>query len=128
MRKYNERREALEERSRCQIAHVPGKPPSSCAEPAKEMVDRLVLCKRHALEVKLEGQICCWEELLVHIDFWSREARRRERPGVVGLLQDQCAQAISARHRVFEELDVLRRSETPGGRSSRDERSCIEEN
>ena len=103
-----------QEHQRCQIDHVPGKPTlCSCPEPAKEMVDGLVLCERHALEVKLEGQISCWEEILFHIDIWSREARRRQRPGIVGLLEDQCARARAARCRAFEDLDVLRRSVTP---------------
>jgi hypothetical protein len=62
---------------------------ASCVEAAKEKVDGVVLCERHALEVKLEGQIECWGEMLFHIDLWSREARRRERPDVVELLQDQ---------------------------------------
>ena len=107
-------RDAQEERSRCQIGRVPGKPPSSCAEPTKEMVDGLLLCEGHALEAKLEGQIECWGEMLFHIDLWSREASRRERPGVVGLLEDQRARTTSARRRAYEDLDTLRRSETPG--------------
>src|SRR5919112_154078 len=41
MRENKERHQA-QERDRCQIGHVPGKPPSSsCAEPAKEM-DRVL--------------------------------------------------------------------------------------
>jgi hypothetical protein len=103
------------ERSRCQIGHVPGKPPSSCARPAKEKVDGLLLCERHAFETKLEGQIECWAEMLFHIDLWSREARRQKRPDVVGLLEDQRVRAISAWHRACEDLDVLRRNETPSG-------------
>ena len=106
-------RYAHEERSRCQIAHVPGKPSSSCAEPPKEMVDGLLLCEGHALEVKLEGQIYCWDEMLFHIELWSKEARRRQRPDVVGSLEVQRAEATSARHRAHEDLDALRRSETP---------------
>jgi hypothetical protein len=102
--------------SRCQIAHLPGKPPSSsCAKPANEEVDGLALCEKHALEAKLEGQIECWDEILFHIDLWSREARRRQRPDVVGLLEDQRTQAISSSHRAYEDLDVLRRSETSLG-------------
>jgi hypothetical protein len=102
--------------SRCQIAHSPGKSPSSsCAEAAKEKVDGLPLCERHALEAKLEGQIECWGEMLFHIDLWSREARRRQRQDVVGLLEDQRTQAIFASHRACEDLDVLRRSETSLG-------------
>jgi hypothetical protein len=103
--------------SRCQIAHSPGNSPSSsCAEAAKEKVDGLLLCERHALEAKLEGQIECWEEMLFHIDLWSREASRRQRQDVVGLLEDQRTQAIFASHRACEDLDVLRRrSETSLG-------------
>jgi hypothetical protein len=115
MRVNKEAGREAQERSRCQIGHVPGKAPSSCAESPKEMVDGLVLCERHALETKLEGQIECWGEMLFHIDLWSREARRRQRPDVVGLLEDQRTQAISASHRACEDLDVLRRSETPLG-------------
>jgi len=114
MSENEERRDAHEEQSCCQIAHVPGKPSSSsCAEPPKEDVDDLLLCERHALEVKLEGQIECWDEMLFHIDLWAREARRRDRQEVVGLLEDERAEAISARRRAYEDLDVLRRSETP---------------
>jgi hypothetical protein len=51
--------------------------------------------------------------MLFHIDLWSREARRREREDVVGLFEVQREQATSARHRAYEDLDVLRRSETP---------------
>jgi hypothetical protein len=99
--------------SRCRIGYLPGKSPSSsCAQPANEEVDGLPLCERHALETKLEGQIECWEEMLLHIDLWTREARRRQRPDVVGLLEDQRTQAIFASHRACEDLDVLRRSET----------------
>ena len=110
-------REAHEERQRCQIAHVRGKAPSSsCAEPPKEMVDGLVLCEGHALEAKLEGQIACWGEMLFHIDLWAREAARRDRQDVVGLLDVERAEATSARQRAYEDLDVLRRrSGTPWG-------------
>jgi len=112
MAENKERREA-QERDRCQIGHVPGKPPSSCAEPPKENVDGLVLCERHALETKLEGQIECWEEMLFHIDLWSGEAARRDREDIVRLFEDLRAKAISARGRANEDLHVLRRSETP---------------
>src|SRR5215210_5823512 len=100
-----------EERSPCQIDHLFDG--ASCPEAAKEEVDGLLLCERHALEVKLEGQISCWDEMLFHIELWSREAARREREAVVELLEFQRAQATSARHRAYEDLDVLRRSEMP---------------
>jgi hypothetical protein len=108
-----ERREAAE-RSRCQveISHFAAKPPPTCAEPTKEMVDCLLLCERHALEARLEGQIECWEEMLFHIYLWSKEAKRQNRPDVAGLLEDLRAQAVCASQRAREDLDVLR-SETP---------------
>jgi hypothetical protein len=97
------------ERSRCQIAHLPGNSPSSsCDEAANEEVDFLLLCERHALEAKLEGQIACWGEMLIHIGLWSREASRRQRPDVVGLLDAEQAKVKAAMHRAHEDLDVLR--------------------
>ena len=98
-------------RSPCEVYHLFDG--ASCVEAAKEKVDGLVLCERHALEAKLEGQIECWDEMLFHIDLWSREARRRERPDIVELLQDQREQATSAIERAYEELNMLRRTDTP---------------
>src|SRR5215211_3115322 len=71
----------------------------------------------HETEVipKLEGQIECWGEMLFHIDLWSREAARREREDVVELLEVQRLEAISARHRAYEDLDVLRSTDTSLG-------------
>ena len=100
-----------EKPSPCEIDHLFDG--AACVEAAKEKVDGLLLCKRHALEVKLEGQISCWDEMLFHIDLWSREAVRRDREDVVELLEVQREQATSARHRAHEDLDVLRKSETP---------------
>jgi hypothetical protein len=111
--KKEEGREAGE-LSRCQIeiAHFAGNLPLSCAEPTKEMVDCLLLCERHALEAKLEGQIECWEEMHFHIELWSKEAKRQKRPDVARLLGALRAQIDCARQRAWDDLDVLR-SETP---------------
>src|SRR5829696_2168538 len=111
MRENKAQRHTSEERSPCEINHLFDG--ASCVEAAEEKVDGLVLCERHALEVKLEGQISCWGEMLFHIDLWSREAARREREDVVELLEVQRVEATSARQRAYEDLDVLRRSETP---------------
>ena len=102
-----------EKLSRCEINHLFDG--ASCAEPAKEKVDGLHLCERHALETKLEGQIECWGEMLFHIDLWSREARRRKRPDVVGLLEVERAKATAAMERAHVDLDVVRRRNTPWG-------------
>ena len=101
---------STQERTPCEIDHLFDG--ASCVEAAKEKVDGLLLCERHALEAKLEGQIGCWDEMLFHIDLWSREAARRDREDVVELLEVQREQATSARHRAYEDLDVLR-SQTP---------------
>jgi hypothetical protein len=110
MRENKAQRHTSEERSPCQINHLFDG--ASCVEAAQEEVDGLLLCDRHALEAKLEGQISCWGEMLFHIDLWSREAARRDREVVVELLDVQRAQATTARHRACDDLDVLRR-ETP---------------
>src|SRR5215211_3858374 len=109
---HNPQGASSEKRSPCEINHLFDG--ASCVEAAEANIDSLLLCERHALEVKLEGQISCWDEMLFHIGLWSREAARRDREDVVELLEFQRAQATSARHRAYEELDVLRRSELPG--------------
>src|ERR687897_3817469 len=109
MRENKAQRHTSERRSPCEINHLFGGAP--CPKAAKEMVDGLLLCERHTLEVKLEGQISCWNEMLFHIDLWSREAARREREDVVELLEVQRVEATSARHRAYEDLDVIRSSE-----------------
>jgi hypothetical protein len=111
MRENKPQGHSPEKGSPCEISHLFGG--ASCVEAAKEKVDGLVLCERHALEAKLEGQIECWDGMLFHIDLWSKEARRRERPDIVELLQDQREQATSAIERAYEELNMLRRTDTP---------------
>jgi hypothetical protein len=108
MRENKPQAHGAQERPRCQVGHVPGKPSSSCAEPAQVNVDGLVLCERNTVEVKLKGQISCWDEMLFHIDLWSREASRRERPDVVRLLDLERVKATSAMLRAYEDLDVIR--------------------
>jgi hypothetical protein len=100
-----------DKRSPCEIDHLFDG--ASCVEAAKEKVDGLLLCERHALEAKLEGQISCWGEMLFHIDLWWREAAHRDRGDILELLEVQREQAISARHRAYADLDVLRKRRTP---------------
>src|SRR5215204_728801 len=106
-------RHTSEKWSRCEINHLFGGAP--CTEAAKENVDSLLLCERHALEVKLEGQIECWGGMLFHIELWSREAARRDREDVVGLLEVQRAEAMSARQLARTDLDRLRSTDTSLG-------------
>jgi hypothetical protein len=113
MRENSSQRHSSQERSLCEINHLFGGSP--CPKAGKEKVDSLLLCERHALEVKLEGQIECWGGMLFHIDLWSREARRQEREDVVGLLEVQRAEATSARQLARTDLDRLRSTDTSLG-------------
>jgi hypothetical protein len=113
MRENKAQRHTTENRSPCEINHLLGGTP--CPKAAKEKVDALLLCEKHALEVKLEGQIACWGGMLFHIDLWSREARRREREDVVGLFEVQRAEAMSARQLARTDLDRLRSRDTSLG-------------
>src|SRR5918994_7052721 len=100
MRENKAQGHTSERRSPCEINHLFGG--ASCVEAAEEKVDGLVLCERHALEVKLEGQIECWGGILFHIELWSREATRRD-------------QATSARQLARTDLDRLRSRDTSLG-------------
>src|SRR5918994_266203 len=111
MRENKAQRHTSENRSPCEINHLFGG--ASCVEAAEEKVDGLLLCERHVLEAKLEGQIECWGAMLFHIKLWSREARRRKRPGVVRLFNVERAKATAAIERAYEDLDVVRRRDTP---------------
>jgi hypothetical protein len=113
MRENKSPRHTSEKRSPCEINHLFGGAP--CPKAGKEIVDALHLCERHALEAKLEGQIECWGGILFHIELWSREARRREREDVVGLLEVQRAEAMSARQLARTDLDRLRSKDTSLG-------------
>ena len=97
---------------RCEIDHLFGGAP--CTKVARETVDGLLLCERHALEAKLEGQIECWGEMLFHIDLWSAEASRQDRTQIVELLDLEREKASGALERAYEDLDDLRRSERLG--------------
>ena len=113
MRVSKPQRHTSELRSPCEINHLFGGAP--CPKAGKENVDGLALCERHALEAKLEGQIECWGGMLFHIDLWSREASRQDREDVVGLLEVQRDQAISARQLARTDLDRLRSRDTSWG-------------
>ena len=117
MTKNQKRWRDAKEWSRCQMGHLPSNSSSSsssCAEPVKEEVDGLLLCERHALEAKLEGQIECWGQMLLHIDLWSAEASRQNKRRIVELLDVERAQARAAMQRASEDLDTIRRGETLG--------------
>jgi hypothetical protein len=115
-----------QKKSRCQVRHLPGKPYSlSCAEPTEEEVDGLILCERHAFEAKLEGQIECWGEMLMHIELWSKEASRQNRPLIKELLDVERAKATDAIERAREDLNAPRGERDMGGGSGLGRRRAI---
>ena len=103
---------------RCRVGARAGGTPAPCAEPGEVDVDGLLLCKAHALEARLEGQIDCWDEVLFHVDLWSREAVRRDRAGVVRLLEVRREEASSARDRACADLERAK-GEMPRGPAGR---------
>ena len=105
-KKHSEWRTA-ERRSQCEIGHLFGG--TSCTQqPGGTKLKGLFLCEQHALEVKLEEQIACWDGILFHVDLWSREADRRGRGKVVRLLEGQRAEAALAVERACADLERAR--------------------
>src|SRR5215216_4380263 len=112
MRENKAQRYTSERRTPCEINHLLGGAP--CPKAGKEKVDGLLLCERHALEAKLEGQIECWGGILFHIELWSREASRREREDVVEVLSRETVPLFlqEAPGHSFQGFDVIDVDET----------------
>jgi len=67
-----------------------------------------MLCDKHALEARLEEQIACWNGILAHVDLWSREAARRNRADIVGLLEAERLKVRMALERAAIDLHLER--------------------
>ena len=77
-----------------------------CEKPGTQRtIDGLLLCEPHARQFGLEERIACWEAILLHIELWSKAARRRSREDIVRLLQLERAEAAAALARVHEDLE-----------------------
>ncbi len=63
-----------------------------------------LLCEKHARQFGLEERIACWEAILLHIELWSKAARRRGREDVVRLFQLERAEVTAALERAHEDL------------------------
>jgi hypothetical protein len=63
-----------------------------------------LLCEQHARLFGLEERIACWEAMLLHIELWTKAARRRGREDIVRLLHLERAEAAAALARVHEDL------------------------
>jgi hypothetical protein len=98
----------LQQRYRCEFEHYScGR--TSCEREAEEELDGLVLCEKHVLQTKLEGQAECWRAILAHIQLWSREAIRRERPGIAQLVEVERLKVEAATERASRDLKLARR-------------------
>ena len=64
-----------------------------------------LLCEQHARQFGLEERIACWEAILLHIELWSKTARRRGREDVVLLLQLERVEVAAALNRLHEDLE-----------------------
>src|ERR671910_631726 len=79
-----------------------------CEKPGTQRtIDGLLLCEAHAWQLGLEERIACWEAILLHIELWSKAARRRGREDIVRLLHLERAEAAAALARAHEDLENL---------------------
>ena len=101
------RRHSPQQRYRCEFDHYCRSTP--CVREAKVELDGLMLCEKHALEAKLEGQLECWRGMLAHIDLWSREATRRDRPEIAELLEVERLKVEAAIEQASRDLELARR-------------------
>jgi hypothetical protein len=92
------------ERARCEVSDTLSG--GYCEKPGTQRtIDGLLLCEAHARHFGLEERIACWEAILLHIELWSKAARRRGREDIVRLLQLERAEAAAALARAHEELE-----------------------
>jgi hypothetical protein len=91
------------EQTRCEVSDTLT---GGCCENlgTQRTIDGL-LCEPHARQFGLEERIACWEAILLHIELWSKAARRRGREDIVRLLQLERAEAAAALARVHEDLE-----------------------
>jgi hypothetical protein len=90
------------EQPRCEVSHtLTG---GYCEKPGTQRTIDGLLCEPHARQLGLEERIACWEAILLHIELWSKAARRRGREDIVRLLQLERAEAVAALARVHEDL------------------------
>jgi len=76
-----------------------------CENPGTQRTIDGLLCEQHARQLGLEERIACWEAMLLHIELWSKAARRRGREDIVRLLHLERAEAAAALARVHEDLE-----------------------
>jgi hypothetical protein len=98
---------AKEQQPRCEASNtLEG---GYCQNPGTQMsMDGfLLLCEQHARQFGSEERIACWEAILLHIELWSKSARKRGREDIVHLLQLERAEAAAGHRRAYEDLEQL---------------------
>ena len=91
------------ERARCEVSDtLTG---GYCEKPGTQRTIDGLLCEPHARHFGLEERIACWEAILLHIELWSKAARRRSREDIVRLLHLERAEAAAALARAHEDLE-----------------------
>ena len=76
-----------------------------CEKPGTQRTIDGLLCEQHARLFGLEERIACWEAILLHIELWTKAARRRGREDIVRLLHLERAEAAAALARAHEDLE-----------------------
>jgi hypothetical protein len=82
-----------------------------CENPATQSTKEGLLCEKHARQLGLEEQIACWEAILLHIELWSKIARRWGKEDIVHLLQLERAKAATAHKRAYKDFEQLAKKE-----------------
>ena len=76
-----------------------------CGQIGEVRLDGLLLCNRHARQLRLEEQVAYCRAMLAHTDLWLGYARTRGREDVVGLLGIERTKASAALGRVLGDLE-----------------------
>jgi hypothetical protein len=93
------------EQSHCEVSNtLKG---GYCENLGTQRTMNVLLCEKHAKQFELEERVACWEAILLHVELWSREARRRGREDVVRLLKLERAEAAAALERAHEDLNQV---------------------
>src|SRR5215207_4184819 len=91
------------EQLRCEVSKKTLKE-EYCENPGAQRTIDGLLCEPHARQFGLEERIACWEAILLHIELWTKAARRRGREDIVWLFELERAEAAGALERVYEDL------------------------
>ena len=91
------------ERPRCEVRETLNG--GCCEKPGTQRTIDGLLCEQHARQFGLEERLACWEAMLLHIELWTKAARRRGREDIVRLLHLERAEAAAALARAYEDLE-----------------------